>query len=158
MSDQWREHAKFAAMYHFCYGNPGNIEVVCRLWDDERISDYQIQKAERGFRNKLKDSEEELCGEKERDYADTKGWLWVVYKYICKRDLTKTIEYLIDLCDNHAVLKKVEKSADPEKSSQEEEEKDDVSKEENEVSKKRSQEEEEKDGDSDEKKKKRKTK
>ena len=79
----------FVLMEYYVHGNPGNAAVAYQLWDDDRIRDGEIRVAERGFRRKFKDHE----------YEKEPGWLHIVYKYICKCDLDKTIEYLKELAD-----------------------------------------------------------
>lgn len=70
-------------MYPFVYGNPGNANVMSQLYDYNM--DGVIQLALLEFRNKYP------------QYNEENGWLWIIFKTFCQKDINKTIAFLNDL-------------------------------------------------------------
>ena len=69
------------------YGNPGNMTVYCQLV--EKKFEVPTDKCLDAFRKKYP------------QYAHEDGWLWVLYKVICEKDINKTIKELRDMVMVH---------------------------------------------------------
>lgn len=72
----------FILLQPFIHGNPGNATVMGNLMKIKSTVD--MEQAEKGF--KIKHPE----------HKDEPGWLWIIYKDICKKDIHKTNDYLED--------------------------------------------------------------
>lgn len=70
-------------MYPFVKGNPGNATVMYELYDYNM--DGILNLAYSNF------------GKVHPEYAHENGWLWIIYKNICDKDIQKTILYLEQL-------------------------------------------------------------
>lgn len=76
----------FILLQPYIHGNPGNATVMAKLMTIH--SNVYMEGAEKGFRKK------------HSEYENEPGWLWIIYKDICKKDIEKTNEYLKELCKN----------------------------------------------------------
>jgi len=73
----------FILLQPFIHGNPGNATVMANLMKiNPAIDSMDLDLAEKKFRMK------------HPEHKDEPGWLWIIYKDLCKKDIQKTNEYL----------------------------------------------------------------
>ena len=70
--------------YPWVHGLPGNAQVMFELY--EYNIDGIVNVAWINFPKKYP------------EYADEKGWLWVIYKRFCDQDIEATVKFLKELC------------------------------------------------------------
>ena len=73
----------FIMLQPYVHGNPGNATVMAKLMGIKSTVDMEL--AEKNFQKN------------HPEFKDEPGWLWIIYKDLCKKDIIKTNQYLIDL-------------------------------------------------------------
>lgn len=80
MSSMGEKHVRVIKLMNICFGNSGNIRIVCELVKE----DFDLEVS-------LDDCFTKFC---EQRPDDKMSWLWIIFKDICREDWNETKKYL----------------------------------------------------------------